>query len=297
MKVLLINIDSKIPNIALKKLEKFYIDRGVEVIWDMPIYRNNVDKIFVSCIYSGNRDKCLEWEGKAVIGGSGYHLGITLPPDVEKMKPKINIGFTTRGCFRKCSFCIVPQKEGKLRVVGEILDFWDGKSKDITLLDNNIMGIPEHFEMTCYQIAQYKLRADFNQGLDIRLLNENNVKLLKMIRHKAYHFAFDNLQDEYAVRKGVGLLKKYEIKRSAFYILTGFDSTYKEDLYRANILKGLGQNGFIQRYNYSKDKILSIIARWVNQHACFQKMTFKEFVLHPKHRKGYYNICKRAGLI
>ena len=31
------------------------------------------------------------------------------------MKPRINFGFTTRGCIRKCKFCVVPKKEGMVQ--------------------------------------------------------------------------------------------------------------------------------------------------------------------------------------
>jgi len=189
------------------------------------------------------------------------------------------------------------KKEGKTRVVAEISDIWDGVSKDIVLLDNNIFALPNHFEKIYKQLLINKLRVDFNQGLDIRLLNHNNAEMLSNLRHKEYHFAWDNVKDEQSIRHGIALLKCNNIKRSTFYILVGYDSTYKEDLYRANVLKGLGQNGFIQRFNYTKDKILSIIARWVNQHHVFQKMTFKEFIMHPKHKKGYYKICMEAGLL
>jgi hypothetical protein len=39
MKVLLLDIDSKIPNLALKKIEKYHIDKGDEVIWNNKIGR------------------------------------------------------------------------------------------------------------------------------------------------------------------------------------------------------------------------------------------------------------------
>ena len=74
MKILLINIDSVTPNLALKKIEKYYLDRGEEVIWDLPLARNIVDKIYVSCIFTKNKHLCREWEGIAEIGGTGYDL-------------------------------------------------------------------------------------------------------------------------------------------------------------------------------------------------------------------------------
>jgi len=297
VKILLMNIDSyKIPNIALKKIEKYHLDRGDEIIWDNELYSNQVDKIYVSCIFGWNKNKCKEWEGIADIGGSGYDVKKVLPKEIENLNPKINIGFTTRGCIRKCPFCIVPQKEGRIRAVADVYDIWDGKSKEITLLDNNIFALPEHFEMIWRQIRRRKLRVDFNQGLDIRLLNDKFACMLGNLRHKEYHFAWDNMKDENAVRKGIKLLKKYNIKRSTFYVLSGFNTNYIEDIYRLEILKSLNQNAFLQRMDYCKDKILSIIARWANQHNCFHKMTFKEFVMHPKH-KAYVSMCRNAGLL
>ncbi|GAH92586.1 unnamed protein product, partial [marine sediment metagenome] len=85
----------------------------------------------------------------------------TLRPEIEEMKPKINIGFTTRGCIRKCPFCIVPEKEGKIRVVGDIYDFWDREGTELIILDNNILALPEHFKMICTQLKQENLKVDF----------------------------------------------------------------------------------------------------------------------------------------
>jgi len=58
VKVLLIDIDSKIENLALKKIEKYHLDKGDEVVWNFPLMP--VDKTYVSCIFSWNADKCRE---------------------------------------------------------------------------------------------------------------------------------------------------------------------------------------------------------------------------------------------
>ena len=141
MKILIVDIDSKIPNLALAKICKYHQDKGDKIYYDMPLIQT--DKIYVSCVFTKNRHKAEQWEGKAEIGGSGYNLTTTLPPEIENIKPHINLGFTTRGCIRNCEFCIVPKKEGKIRIVGELLDLWDGKAKDIAVLDNNILAFTE----------------------------------------------------------------------------------------------------------------------------------------------------------
>src|SRR3990167_9493786 len=108
MKILILDIDSKIDNFALKKIEKYHLNKGDEVIWNNELFKNTVDKIYVSCVFDWNKDNCKEWEGRAEIGGSGYSLERVLPPEIEEVKPHINLGFTSRGCIRKCPFCLTP---------------------------------------------------------------------------------------------------------------------------------------------------------------------------------------------
>lgn len=104
--ILLIDIDSKIPNLALKKIEKYYFDKGDIVTWNFPLMRSKADKIYVSCIFSQNKSFCEEWEGIAEIGGTGYSITKQLPPEIESVKPRINWGFT-KDCARKPTTLVV----------------------------------------------------------------------------------------------------------------------------------------------------------------------------------------------
>lgn len=277
MRILIIDIDSKIPNLALHKIALYHKNKGDEVIWNFPLMRNKVDKIYVSCIFSWNVNECNDWFD-AEIGGSGWSLQKELPPEINVMKPKINIGFTTRGCIRRCPFCIVPIKEGVIRIEGDIYDIWDGKSKDLILLDNNILALFNHFKIICGQIKKEKLRVDFNQGLDCRLLTEESVKLLKSISHIEYRFAFDDIKLKSQVDKTITLLQEYGINRCNWYVLVGFNSSLEEDFERLNYLRSRNQNAFVQRYETCKGKKEYILmARWVNQHHIFQTHTYEEF--------------------
>jgi radical SAM superfamily enzyme YgiQ (UPF0313 family) len=282
-KILIINIDSKIANLALKKIEKYHSDRGDEIIWNFPLARNYVDKIYVSCIFDWNKHLCEEWVGDAEIGGSGWDYSKQLPLEIDAIKPRINYGFTTRGCIRSCKFCIVPKKEGKIRVEGDIYDLWDGTSKNLTLLDNNILALPSHFELICEQLKKEKLVVDFNQGLDHRLLTQDLIKLMKSIRHKEYRFAFDHPNSQPTVEKAISLLKKNGINRCNWYVLVGFDTTIEEDLYRLNYLREQNQVVYVQRYKH--DDIYIPIARWANQHHIFRGMTWEQFLAHPLNKK------------
>ena len=279
MNVLLIDIDSKIPNLALKKLEKYYLDQGARVIWDMPLFAEWADVIYISCIFSWNRDKCKEWEPypHSWIGGTGYDLDITLHEDIEKVRPRINLGFTTRGCIRKCDFCVVPEKEGGVRIVGDLFGLWDGCSDLITVLDNNILAMPEHFELICRQAQERKLRIDFNQGLDHRLLTDDIAATMKKTRHKGeWRFAFDHPDMIDSAKEALRLLQKHGIKRAFWYVLVGFDTALKEDLFRLNYLRDEGQTVFVQRYN--KDRNTLALAQWGNQHKLFRTMSYEQFL-------------------
>ncbi|MBA7700990.1 hypothetical protein ES703_109716 [subsurface metagenome] len=70
------------------------------------------------------------------------------------------------------------------------------------------------------------LEVDFNQGLDIRLLNEEVVEYLTRVKTKGLRFAFDDVTYERAVRKGIELLLAAGIRsrKISFYVLVGFDS-------------------------------------------------------------------------
>ena len=265
MRIGLVQVDGKWVNVALMKLSSWHKSQGDQVEWFYPL-SGKYDRVYASKIFDFTPDCPYLPEG-TIRGGSGYgNYEITLTPEQEKAFPDYSlypewnaaIGFTTRGCVRRCPFCIVPIKEGRLRVVGDIYDFWNGQRK-IVLLDNNLTAAPmEHFRLILNQIIENNLQPDFSQGLDIRLLNEEQAYLLSKIRigrNGHIHFAWDNINDEEAVRKGIALLAKYmPLRRIMFYVLIGYNSTPEEDLYRVETLRGLGVGPFVMPYN-KKDPI------------------------------------------
>lgn len=290
VKVLIINIDSnKIPNLALHKAATYHRCRGDEVVWDYPLMAPVVDLIYVSCVFKENRKAAAEYEvyPYARIGGSGYSLDVVLDDEIEAVKPHINLGFTTRGCNRRCGFCVVSEKEGRVRVVGDLFDLWDGKSKAVTILDNNILqATDDHFGWICHQARVARIKIDFNQGLDWRLLTPEVAETLKATPHIGeWRFAYDHPSMAEGVEHSISLLKEHKINRSTWYVLVGYDTTPVEDLRRLNHLRDMGQTAFVQRYRMAPEYIP--LARWANQHHMFVAMTFEQFLRHPA--KSRYN--------
>jgi len=285
MKVLLIDVDGKLPNIALHKLAIWHESRGDEVIWNLPLFLDQADKVYVSTILTKSRPQVENLVGlrpDAVVGGTGTWGFIDPPPklpaEVEAVKARINFGFTSRGCIRKCPFCLVPQVEGKARVVGDIFDVWDGKSKKLTLFDNNILALPDHFEKVAGQLVAAKVKVDFNQGLDIRLVTPHIVELLKSLRLAQLRFAFDDPKLARTIEKKVALLNEGGLKQIYFYVLVGYNTTFEEDLARLNLLRRLGCLAYVMRYEtvYAVQEYITL-ARWANMYWTFAKYEWPEF--------------------
>ncbi len=293
MKILLLNIDSKLPNIALKKIEMWHKQQGDEVVWDMPMMLGATDKAYASCIFTKNSNIVANYKGlypELIVGGTGYDLKVKLPAKIDAMNPRINYGFTTRGCIRKCPFCIVPNAEGSMRVVGDIYNIWDGESKSVTLLDNNILAKPDHFSMICQQLMDCKLSVDFNQALDIRLVNAELAWLIAKIRHsRQISFSFDYVSIEKQFREGMRYLQLAGIKMSRImiFLLVGFNTTLEEDLGRIEMIKSYGASPFVMKYQAVNNvqplvirtkEELRELARWINQpHGFYKVMSFEDF--------------------
>lgn len=284
MKIGLAQVDGKWPNLPLMKLSTWHKARGDDVGFWSPLFK--YDMVYASKVFSDTPDNKYLPEGTER-GGTGYDLTVELPAEVEKQIPDYSlypkwdtaIGFTTRGCPRKCPYCVVPKKEGKLKVVSDIYSFWTGQRK-IVLLDNNLTAAPfEHFQKVCEDCITENLLVDFSQGLDIRLITPEHAWLLAKVRtFKQIHFAFDHINHKTAVREGVKILEANGVPRSRlmFYVLIGYDSTPEGDLYRVEYLKGLGVTPFVMPYNRRKS-YQNNFARWVNMKAIFNSIPWEVY--------------------
>jgi radical SAM superfamily enzyme YgiQ (UPF0313 family) len=288
MKIAIYNLEPKYTNIALEKIKMYYESRGHLVEDYFPLNHHNYDKIYCSSIFDFTSKEYVTPD--MICGGTGFidKVTIRLPKEIDKMKPKINCGFCSRGCIRNCKFCLVRQKEGPIKVSGSIYDFWDGSSKNIIILDNNILALPDHFKKTCDDIRLNNLRVDFNQGLDIRLLTDGICRILKSIKIKEVRFAFDNDDLFPIIKKKMKLLKKYKIYAN-FYVLVGFDSTFDNELKRINYLHSNGQRAYIMRYKTCKgNKKYMALAHWCNSPTGFRIMDFYNEYLNTDYAKDRY---------
>lgn len=290
MNVRLIDIDSKIPNLALMQISAYHKAQGDIVGFDVEF----PDKVYVSCIFSKNREQALGvgsfYSGADIVyGGSGINYR-WLPEEMQKIRPDYDLypsehslGYTTRGCVRNCPFCIVRDKEGTFRRWQHIREFHDPRFKAVVVLDNNVYADKEWFFENTDYVIENKLKFNAIQGMDIRLLDEEIATRLKQLKwHGNLHFAFDNTKLEKDVLRGIEILKQVGINTKnyvQFYVLAGYpeatEEAFDDALYRCNLLKENRVNAFVMKYSSSKK--LNALARWANRKWLFWNIPFAEY--------------------
>jgi hypothetical protein len=280
MKIGLIDVDGhNFPNLALMKLSAWHKAQGdiVEWWWGFGEY----DIVYMSKVFDNtySPDMPEPLNAKQIIkGGTGYGLDNKLPDEVEHMYPDYSLypkltkdtayGFLTRGCPRACEFCIVADKEGRRSVkVADLSEWWDGQ-KNIKLLDPNLLACKEHMDLLG-QLAESKAYVDFTQGLDCRLLNDNNIRALNRVKIKMLHFAWDKMCESEKVIQGLELYARYgavtDERKRRVYVLTNYDTTMEENLYRVYKLRELQYDPYIMIYDKpNAPKEIRQLQRWVN---------------------------------
>lgn len=257
MNVALVDVDGhNFPNLALMKLSAWHKAQGDSVEWYSPLF-SQPDKIYASKVFTFTPDYTdyAPHHPEPIRGGTGYDATVKLPDAVECMSPDRSIypqydyiiGFLTRGCIRKCPWCVVPRKEGAIRIVNHIRDIAHG-GKDVVLLDNNFLAADESFvaDQLAY-IARQKIRIDFNQGLDARLVTPENAKLLAACRWIRFiRFSCDTSAMIEPIRRAVSLIREIGCKREIFCYMLVQDVQEAEQ--RLHALVDLGVTPFAQPY-------------------------------------------------
>jgi hypothetical protein len=148
--------------------------------------------------------------------------------------------------------------------VAEISDFVTSQ-KVVKLLDPNILACPDR-ERLLQQLIDIGKWIDFTQGLDIRLTNPDIIKLINSMKVKMLHFAWDNPNEDLTWHfMGVKQLSVLDRRRLSVYVLTNYDSTHEQDLYRVYKLREMGFNPYVMIYCKEDAPIETRrLQRWVN---------------------------------
>lgn len=290
MKIGLVDVDShNFPNLALMKISAYHKALGDNVSMYDPLFNSDVEKLYLSKVFSFSPDPQYLYCENIIKGGSGYSLKTVLAKEIDDMYPDYSLynitdtayGYLTRGCPRKCLFCIVSEKEGAQTLqVYKLKQFYKNQ-KYIKLLDANITAAPNCVELF-NELAETKAYIDFTQGLDLRLLTDEKIQALKKVKKKLIHFAWDKIEDENIIceRLETYIKETRDIYQSVMvYVLVNFNTTFDQDLHRIYKIRDLGATPYVMIYNKeSADKIYLRLQRYVNSLRIFRSIKdFKEY--------------------
>lgn len=306
MNVLLFQIDGKIPNLALMRLSAWHKSRGDSVTFsqslrDLWFLQTRFDKVYASSIFTRSkpkRDALAEKFPDIISGGDGYKpiwnlvnvgkgVGSSLKEVISNVEPDSivpdysiypyfpnSIGYSQRGCRLDCGFCRMKTREGDARGVSSLRDIWRGAAypRNIYLLDNDFFGQAEWRERLD-EAKEEGFKVCFNQGINIRLINEEQASILSGVfycddqfKTRRLYTAWDNLGDEKVFKFGVDTLQRAGIpaRHLMVYMLVGFKSgeTLDEVMYRFEEIRALGCKPYPMVFDPGR-KDLKLFQAWV----------------------------------
>lgn len=307
MRIGLIDVDgSNFPSLPLMKISAWHKAQGDEVSWYDPLLSGHMDKVYMSKVFSFSPDYQYYIDADEIIkGGSGYAISLkdgkevydkskdpSLPDEIEHIYPDYSIygitdtayGFLSRGCPRGCDFCHVEAKEGRRAYkVADLSEFWNGQ-KNIVLCDPNILACRDWKDLL-QQLIDSKAWVDINQGMDIRLMTPEKAEMIKQMKVKELHFAWDRYQDKDIIIpkfKEFKEVTKLDIRKLIVYVLCNYDTTLEQDLERIYTLRELGYWAYVMLYDKEhipRGHTYKKLQRWVNNRFIFASCkTFDEYL-------------------
>lgn len=291
MKIGLIDVDGhNFPNLALMKISAFHKSVGDQVEWYNPLISGHCDKVYMSKVFTFTEDYEYFIDADEIErGGTGYKLyGKNLPEEVDKCFPDYSlypqydfaIGFLTRGCIRKCPWCVVPKKEGELKPYCNWQSIRRTDTNKIVFMDNNVLASEYGIEQISSMIGQ-DVRIDFNQGLDARLITDDIAEMLSQVKWIRYiRLACDTSAMIPIVTEAVQKLGKNGVKPYRIFVYTLIQDV-EEAHERIKALYKLGVEPFAQPYRDFETNYVNPehkrLARWCNHKAIAKTIKFEDY--------------------
>lgn len=315
----------RFPNLVSMKLSGYHKAHGDEVVLKLDYSGlESYDRVYLSKVFTDTPvpEEILGLPNISY-GGTGffYDKAPPLPVNIEHVMPDYHlydgwvksqiasgkkaaefsyytdysIGFLTRGCFRKCAFCVNKNYDRAVRH-SPLSEFYDSTRPKICLLDDNFFGCPAWKDLLS-ELRSVNRPFQFKQGLDERLLTDEKCEALFSGRYDGdYIFAFDNVEDAELIERKIKLARKYTKAVMKFYCFTGFDRAdrwdhpfWKQDIFdllvRVEILMRNHCMPYVMRFaRYVESPYRGVyitVARWCNQPSFYKKKSLREFAHMP----------------
>lgn len=241
MRIGLIDVDGRrFPNLALMKISAWHKSQGDIVEWVEPLLWD-FDRVYQSKIFTFSPDIDRSFPCEVIKGGTGYDIHSKLPEEIDRLQPDYSIypnidrktayGFLTRGCPNKCPWCVVPQKEGKIRPYMDVEEIAiDGRNR-LILMDNNILACDYGIDQLV-KIANKGYRVDFNQAVDARRVTDDIAQIMARIKWIDYiRFGCDTPGQISECERAIAMIRKHGFN-GRFFLYCILNNDFKESFER-----------------------------------------------------------------
>ena len=224
MRVLLCQLDGKLPNIALMRLSAYHKRRGDSVgllhgaAFETSTGYPEPQRVYGSAIFRVTiplAERLRKRFPESILGGTGIdppRAGeiVPLSPVISRTVTSIeeygitnrgegyadldyefypqytaSLGFTQRGCRLNCSFCCVGVKEGRMRSVQSVYGIWRGGDHPRHLhLLDNDFFGQANWQSHVRQIIDGHFKVSFNQGINARFLTDEAAEAIGSMNYR-----------------------------------------------------------------------------------------------------------------
>jgi hypothetical protein len=215
-------------------------------VGDPPLWRPEADEVHVSVTFTWDVDEAqrlraawAQYYPVARIGGPAWDSPAHDFEPGRYVRPGVTI--TSRGCNRRCPWCLVPGREGRMR----LLPIREGH----IVLDNNLLQTGrEHMAQVFAMLQAQPERVNLCGGLDARLVDEWVADQIRTLRIDQLFLAADTdaaIPALHAAVRHLSFVPRHDLR---CYVLIGRDGDMERDCRRLEAVWEAGCTPFAQLF-------------------------------------------------
>ncbi len=226
-----------------------------------PMIRPEAHQVQISCCFTWDMPKARElqqaWSQyypNVIVGGpaSGLSDGRQFTPGLYVRQ---GITFTSRGCNNHCPWCLVPQREDKLKELPVVAGYDVG--------DNNLLQCSQrHLDEVFYMLRGLHRGVRFSGGLDSRLITDRIADDIRGLNINEVFLACDTKSSISPLREAAKRLHLPRSKTRCYVLLAYNGESISDATARLGDVWAAGCLPFAQLYQPPTEKRITYSQEW-----------------------------------
>lgn len=257
----------------------------LSVVGDPRLERPDVDEVHVSCTFTWDKAEAERLAGAyaqyyPVVKLGGPAFGTSVNGFSPGMYVKEGVTFTSRGCNNHCPFCLVREREGKIR---EYEDFAEGYEVN----DNNLLQCSQpHIDKVLAMLKRQRRAARLSGGLEAVRVTDAFAEELRGMRVAEVFLAADHDGALGPLQRAVNKLAFLGRDKLRCYVLIAFDGeTIQQAEARLRRVWEIGCIPFAQLYQPPKAKKVKYSQSWRDLRRTWSRPAATKALMMPREEK------------